>query len=82
MLRCAMCGKVLKECCDIYEEAEDTTTGETVYLCGDCAAQVEAWAGLADYKPEDQQLREFWERQEKTEFCDRHECREQKEEEE
>ena len=56
MLTCAMCGRVIKECCDIYEEAEDTTTGKTVYLCGECAAQLEA------------------------EFCDRHECRPQKEE--
>lgn len=82
MLACAMCGREIKECCDIYEEAEDTTTGETVYLCGDCAAKVEAWAGLADYKPEDELLREFWEGQEKAEFCDRHECRAQKEGEE
>lgn len=36
MLTCAMCGKALKECCDIYVEAEDTQTGETVYLCGEC----------------------------------------------
>lgn len=63
MLACAMCGKVLKECCDIYEEAEDTTTGETVYLCGECAAKVEAWEGLADYKSEAEQLREFKARQ-------------------
>lgn len=52
MLTCAMCGRVIKECCDIYEEAEDTTTGE-----------VEAWAGLSDYKSEAEQLREFKERQ-------------------
>ena len=63
MLTCAMCGRVLKECCDIYVEAEDTETGKDVVLCGDCAAKVEAWAGLADYKPEDQLLKEFWERQ-------------------
>lgn len=65
MLRCAMCDREIKECCDIYEEAEDTATGKDVVLCGDFAAQVEAWAGLSDYKPEDQQLKEFWEKQEK-----------------
>lgn len=54
MLSCAMCGRVLKECCDLFYEAEDTATGKDVVLCGDCAAKVEAWAGLSDYKPEDQ----------------------------
>ena len=36
MLTCAMCGKPLKECCDIYVEAEDTATGKDVVLCGEC----------------------------------------------
>lgn len=44
MLSCAVCGKALQECCDLYYEAEDTTTGETVYLCGECAEKVEAEA--------------------------------------
>ena len=42
MLRCAMCDKPIRECCDIYFEAQDATTGEDVVLCGDCAAQLEA----------------------------------------
>ena len=36
MLSCAMCGRELKECCDLYYETEDTQTGKTVYLCGEC----------------------------------------------
>lgn len=63
MLTCAMCGRVLKECCGLYYEVTDMQTGEDVVLCGDCAAKVEAWAGLADYKPEDELLKEFWEGQ-------------------
>ena len=62
MLTCAICGKVLKECCDLFYEAEDEQ-GRDCVLCGDCAAKVEAWEGLADYKSEEQQLREFKERQ-------------------
>lgn len=42
MLRCAMCDKPLKECCDIFVEAYDTVTGQDVVLCGECAVQVEA----------------------------------------
>lgn len=42
MLRCAMCDKPLRECCDIFETAYDAETGEEVVLCGECAVQVEA----------------------------------------
>lgn len=38
MLVCALCGKVLKECCDIFYEAEDEN-GNSVVVCGDCAAE-------------------------------------------
>lgn len=38
----AMCGKVLKECCDLYYEVEEMETGARAYVCGDCAAKVEA----------------------------------------
>lgn len=41
MLTCAMCGRVLKECCDLYYEVTDMQTGEDVVLCGDCAAKLE-----------------------------------------
>lgn len=44
MLVCANCGKVLKECCDIFVECENKTTGEDCVVCGDCAADL----GLAD----------------------------------
>ena len=42
MLACAMCGKVLKECCDLYYEVEEMETGARAYVCGDCAAKLEA----------------------------------------
>ena len=41
MLTCAMCGRVLKECCDLFYEATDEQ-GRDCVLCGDCAAEVEA----------------------------------------
>ena len=41
MLVCAVCGKVLKECCDIFVEAEDESGNECV-VCGECAAEMEA----------------------------------------
>lgn len=40
MLRCAMCDKPLRECCDVYVGAYDEC-GHEVTLCGDCAVQVE-----------------------------------------
>lgn len=41
MLHCALCDKPIRECCDIYVTATDTTTGEEAVLCGDCAAALE-----------------------------------------
>ncbi len=38
MLVCAMCGKALKECCDLFHEAI-TPDGETVVVCNDCAIE-------------------------------------------
>lgn len=38
MLVCAMCGKVLKECCDLFYEAV-TEDGEEVAVCGDCVEE-------------------------------------------
>lgn len=38
MLICANCGKVIKECCDIFFEARDEN-GEDCVLCGECAAE-------------------------------------------
>lgn len=42
MLRCAGCDRPIRECCDIYVVAMDTTTGEEAVLCGECAAALEA----------------------------------------
>ena len=41
MLTCAMCDKVIRECCDIYYEATDAE-GRDCVLCGECAAEIEA----------------------------------------
>jgi hypothetical protein len=38
MLVCAICGKVIKECCDLYHEAV-TSDGDTVVVCNDCAIE-------------------------------------------
>mgnify|MGYP001766761522 FL=1 len=38
MLVCAICGKALKECCDLFHEAI-TPDGETVVVCNDCAIE-------------------------------------------
>lgn len=36
MLRCVLCGKALRECCDLFHEAV-TEDGESVVVCNDCA---------------------------------------------
>lgn len=36
MLVCVLCGKVLKECCDIFHEVVDEEGNEYV-VCGECA---------------------------------------------
>ena len=41
MLTCAMCDRVIRECCDIFFEAVDAE-GRDCVLCGECAAKVEA----------------------------------------
>ena len=38
MLVCAICGKALKECCDLFHEAV-TPDGDTVVVCNDCAIE-------------------------------------------
>lgn len=38
MISCAMCGKPLKECCDLFYEAV-TEDGEEVVVCADCVAE-------------------------------------------
>lgn len=38
MLACVMCGKPLKECCDLFYEAV-TEDGEDVVVCGDCVEE-------------------------------------------
>lgn len=40
MLTCALCGKVLKECCDLFETAV-TEDGKEVVVCGDCIIEHE-----------------------------------------
>lgn len=40
MLVCANCGKVLKECCDVFYEAVDEK-GNSYMVCGDCAETME-----------------------------------------
>ena len=41
MLTCAICGRPLRECCDIYYEATDEQ-GRDCVLCGDCADELDA----------------------------------------
>lgn len=36
MLRCVLCGKALRECCDLFHEAV-TEDGESVVVCNGCA---------------------------------------------
>lgn len=36
MISCAICGRPLQECCDIYVEAIDRWTGADVVICGSC----------------------------------------------
>lgn len=36
MLRCAICNRPLKECCDLFHEARDEN-GNEVVICYDCA---------------------------------------------
>ncbi|MEG1836931.1 MAG: hypothetical protein RRZ70_02920 [Synergistaceae bacterium] len=38
MLSCYICGKVLKECCDLFHEAV-TEDGESVIVCNECALE-------------------------------------------
>lgn len=38
MLRCAICQKPLRECCDLFHEAIDEK-GETVVICYECAEE-------------------------------------------
>lgn len=43
MLTCAMCGKPMRECCDIYHVAKNKQGRECI-ICGDCAEELEAYA--------------------------------------
>ena len=43
MLTCAICGKPMQECCDIYHVAKNKQGRECV-ICGDCAEELEAYA--------------------------------------
>ncbi|MCC8184108.1 hypothetical protein [Cloacibacillus porcorum] len=38
MLRCEICQKPLKECCDLFHEAEDEN-GNSVVICYECAEE-------------------------------------------
>ncbi|MDO5563484.1 MAG: hypothetical protein Q4F74_07730 [Synergistaceae bacterium] len=38
MLTCVMCGKALRECCDLFHEAV-TEDGKTVVVCNECAIE-------------------------------------------
>ena len=38
MLVCTICGKVIKECCDIFDYYEDEE-GREVAVCGECIAE-------------------------------------------
>lgn len=38
MLACAMCGKALKECCDLFFEATDEA-GNDVVVCNACVIE-------------------------------------------
>lgn len=43
MLTCAMCGKPMRDACDIYHVAKNKQGRECV-ICGDCAEELEAYA--------------------------------------
>ena len=47
MLSCAICGRVLKECCDLFHEAI-TEDGVSVTVCNDCAIE-----NNLEFEPED-----------------------------
>ncbi len=38
MLSCFMCGRALRECCDLFHEAV-TEEGEIVIVCNECAIE-------------------------------------------
>lgn len=38
MLTCVLCGRALRECCDLFHEAVDED-GKTVVVCGECALE-------------------------------------------
>ncbi len=38
MLSCVMCGRALRECCDLFHEAV-TEEGEIVIVCNECAIE-------------------------------------------
>lgn len=40
MTTCAMCGRVIKECCDVYYPVIDERTGKDAVLCLDCWASI------------------------------------------
>lgn len=66
MLTCAMCGKPMQECCDIFYEAEDEA-GNSVVICGDCASLM-AFIDSAEYAADDEE-----------QICKGQKCPEQKE---
>ena len=43
MLTCAMCGRPLRKCCDLFYEAQNAK-GRKCVICGDCAEELEAYA--------------------------------------
>ena len=48
MLRCVLCGKALRECCDLFHEAV-TEDGESVIDGNNCAL-----ASNREFEPEDE----------------------------
>jgi len=47
MLTCAICGRALRECCDLFHEAVDEN-GNTVIVCNECAI-----ANNLQFEPDD-----------------------------
>jgi len=47
MLSCAICGKVLHECCDLFHEAV-TEEGDCLIVCNECAI-----ANNIEFEPEE-----------------------------
>ncbi|MDO4953348.1 MAG: hypothetical protein Q4E34_05945 [Synergistaceae bacterium] len=41
MLVYANCGRVLKECCDIFVEVVDENGNDAGVVCGECVAEIE-----------------------------------------